>query len=210
MNIEKVFAHNKQWVKDQLEHDKDFFKKLSKGQKPKFLYIGCSDSRVGAADLLGAKPGEVFVHRNIANLVVNIDMNIMSVLVYAIEHLKVEHIVVAGHYDCGGIKAAMEPGDLGFLNPWLRNVRNVYRTHIKELDAIKNVKKRYDRLVELNVLEQCINITKTVAFQRARKNRGLQLHGWVFNLKNGQLVDLKIDIDKEIADLKKIYNLMND
>jgi len=134
MKIEDVFSNNKEWVQSKLEVDPSFFKDLAKGQNPELLYIGCSDSRVTAEDLLGAKPGEVFVHRNIANMVISIDLNVMSVINYAVNQLKVNHIVVCGHFGCGGVKAAMESSDLGILNPWLRNIRDVYRIHQNELN----------------------------------------------------------------------------
>ena len=163
MNIDKVFENNKKWISDKLSTDKDYFAELGKGQSPELLYIGCSDSRVTAEDLMGLGPGEVFVHRNIANMVISIDLNAMSVINYAVEHLKVNHVVVCGHYACGGVKAAMQSADLGILNPWLRNIRDVYRIHKKELNAIEDEDKKYDRLVELNVQEQCVNLIKTAS-----------------------------------------------
>ena len=141
-NITKIFENNKKWIQEKLEIDADYFSKLSQGQAPEFLYIGCSDSRVTAEDLMGVMPGEVFIHRNIANLVNNVDLNVMSVLNYAVRHLKVKHVVVCGHYNCGGIKAAMQPEDMGLLNPWLRNIRDVYRLHRDELNAIANEEDR--------------------------------------------------------------------
>jgi carbonic anhydrase len=137
MNIEQVFINNEQWIKEKLASNKDYFSDLSKGQSPEFLYIGCSDSRVTAEDIMGVQPGEVFVHRNIANLVNSVDLNVMAVINYAVRHLKVNHVVVCGHYYCGGVKAAMQASDLGILNPWLRNIRDVYRLHKDELNAIE-------------------------------------------------------------------------
>src|SRR5690606_24681228 len=166
MFIDDIFENNKQWIQDKLDVDPDYFKSLGKGQNPDVLYIGCSDSRVSSEELMGAKPGEVFVHRNIANMVISIDLNVMSVVNYAIDSLQVKHIIVCGHYACGGVKAAMQPVDLGILNPWLRNIRDVYRLHKDELDLISNEEKKYDRLVELNVEEQCINLIKTAAVQK--------------------------------------------
>ena len=165
-SYEQIFENNREWVKAKTSHDPDFLTKLAKDQHPEYLYIGCSDSRVTAEELMGAEPGEVFIHRNVANLVNNVDLNVMSVINFAVRHLKVKHVIVCGHYNCGGVKAAMQPIDLGILNPWLRNIRDVYRLHKQELTEIGDEKKRYDRLVELNVLEQCINVIKTAAVQQ--------------------------------------------
>ena len=207
MDIKKVFTKNEAWIAEKLSIDPLYFEKLSKGQNPEILYIGCSDSRVTAEELMGVQPGEAFVHRNIANMVISIDLNVMSVLNYAVRHLKVNHIVVCGHYFCGGVKAAMQPQDLGILNPWLRNIRDVYRIHKTELNAISHENGRYNRLVELNVQEQCINLIKTAAVQGAYKERGLKVHGWVFDIKTGKLIDLKIDFVKELSGIMEIYNL---
>lgn len=209
MNIEDVFKNNQKWVASKLETDKDFFKELSKGQSPELLYIGCSDSRVTAEELLGVEPGEAFVHRNIANMVISIDLNVMSVLNYAVNHLNVNHVVVCGHYGCGGVKAAMDATDLGILNPWLRNIRDVYRLHSDELNAIKDEDAKYNRLVELNVEEQCINLIKTAAVQQAHAARDLRVHGWVFDIHSGKLIDLKIDFKEKLQNIKEIYNLSN-
>ncbi len=205
--IDKIFENNKAWIVEKLAIDENYFENLSKGQNPEFLYIGCSDSRVTAEDLMGMQPGEVFIHRNIANLVNNVDLNVMSVLNYAVRHLKVKHIVVCGHYNCGGVKAAMQPKDMGILNPWLRNIRDVYRTHKTELNAIQDEEKRYERLVELNVQEQCVNLIKTAAVQEAYKERGITVHGWVFDIHTGKLIDLKIDFPKILGDIMEIYKL---
>lgn len=191
-----IFENNKKWVAEKLHQDPQYFEKLSQGQHPEYLYIGCSDSRVTAEDLMGVLPGEVFIHRNIANMVISIDLNSMSVLNYAVRHLKVNHIIVCGHYECGGVKAAMQPADMGILNPWLRNIRDVYRLHKDELNAIEDEHQRYNRLVELNVQEQCINLIKTAAVQTAYKERGLLVHGWIFDIHTGRLIDLKIDFPK--------------
>jgi len=207
MDINSVFKNNEKWIASKLETDEHYFEKLASGQKPEFLYIGCSDSRVTAEDLMGIQPGEAFVHRNIANLVNNVDLNVMSVLNYSVRHLKVNHIVVCGHYNCGGVKAAMQPVDMGLLNPWLRNIRDVYRIHNDELNAIEDESKRYDRLVELNVQEQCVNLIKTAAVQEANRERGLKVHGWVFDIRTGKLIDLKIDSDAILKSIKEIYNL---
>ena len=206
--IEKIFANNKEWVAEKLAVSPLYFENLSKGQSPEFLYIGCSDSRVTAEDLMGVQPGEVFIHRNIANMVISIDLNVMSVLNYAVRHLKVNHIIVCGHYACGGVKAAMQSDDMGILNPWLRNIRDVYRLHKEELNAITEGEARYDRLIELNVQEQCVNLIKTAAVQQAHKERGLMVHGWVFDIHTGKLIDLKIDFPKILEDIMEIYKLV--
>lgn len=207
MDFVTVFENNEKWIKEKLSTDADFFKKMAQGQNPEVLYIGCADSRVTAEDIMGAEPGEVFVHRNIANMVISIDLNVMSVINYAVDFLKVKRIVVCGHYGCGGVLASMQAADLGILNPWLRNIRDVYRIHREELKAISDEKKRSDRLVELNVLEQCINVIKTAAFQKANKERGLSVHGWVFDMSNGKLADLDIDFTAKLKDIQEIYNL---
>ncbi len=206
-NIKKVFENNKEWIEEKLSIDKNYFKKLAKNHSPEFLYIGCSDSRVSAEELMGVKPGEVFIHRNLANLVNNVDLNVMSVLNYAVRHLKVKHVVVCGHYNCGGIKAAMKSEDMGLLNPWLRNIRDVYRLHKEELNQIKSDDARYNRLVELNVQEQCVNLIKTAAVQQAYKEWGLTVHGWVFDIHSGKLIDLKIDFPKILYGIMEIYKL---
>jgi len=207
MNVAEVFKNNEKWIAEKLAIDPDYFTNLAKGQSPEFLYIGCSDSRVTAEDLMGIQPGQAFVHRNVANLVNNVDLNVMTVLNYSVRHLKVNHIVVCGHYNCGGVKAAMQPADMGILNPWLRNIRDVYRIHKEELNAIEDEALRYNRLVELNVQEQCVNLLKTAAVQEAITERGLSVHGWVFDIHSGKLIDLKIDFDAILKDIKEIYNL---
>ncbi len=207
MDLKQIFANNEKWIQEKLEVDKDYFNNLSKGQSPEVLYIGCSDSRVTAEELMGVNPGDVFVHRNIANMVPNTDLNVQSVLNFAIRHLEVKHAVVCGHYYCGGVKAAMQSADMGILNPWLRSIRDVYRLHQGELDSITDEEQRYKRLVELNVQEQCINVIKTAAVQKAVKERGLQVHGWVFDVKTGKLIDLKIDFESILEDIMKIYKI---
>ncbi|MBP7184162.1 MAG: carbonic anhydrase [Saprospiraceae bacterium] len=207
MDFNNIFENNEKWIAEKLAVNPDYFKNLAKGQKPEILYIGCSDSRVTAEDLMGANPGEVFIHRNIANMVISIDLNIMSVLNYAVRHLKVNHIIVCGHYECGGVKAAMTPADMGILNPWLRNIRDVYRLHQSELDAIQNAPDRYNRLIELNVQEQCVNLIKTAAVQEAYRERGLTVHGWVFDIHTGKIIDLKIDFQDVLKSIMKIYDL---
>jgi carbonic anhydrase len=210
MDIQQVFQNNENWIKEKLAINTNYFTDLSKGQSPEFLYIGCSDSRVTAEELMGVKPGEVFVHRNIANLVNNVDLSVMSVIDYAVKVLKVNHVVVCGHYECGGVAAAMKAQDLGILNPWLRSIRDVYRMHQEELNSITDDHLRYNRLAELNVQEQCINLIKTAAVQEASRDRGLVVHGWVFDIHNGKLIDLKIDFDNILNHMKEIYNLYQD
>ena len=207
MDLNKVFENNEKWIREKLGSGTDYFENLGMGQSPKLLYIGCSDSRVTAEELMGLGPGEVFVHRNIANMVISIDLNAMSVVNYAVEHLKVEHVVVCGHYACGGVKAAMQSADLGILNPWLRNIRDVYRLHRNELNAIGDEESKYDRLVELNVQEQCVNLIKTAAVQKAYRDRGLSVHGWVFDVHSGKLIDLKIDFEGILRNIMEIYHL---
>lgn len=207
LNIERVFENNEKWIQDKLRLNPDYFHKLAKGQNPDLLYIGCSDSRVSAEELMGCKPGEVFVHRNVANMVVSTDLNCQSVIEYAVKFLEVKHIIVCGHYGCGGVQAAMQSADLGILNPWLRNIRDVYRTHKKELNAIADDHLRYNRLVELNVQEQCINVLKTAAVQKAYRTKGLTVHGWVFDLASGKLIDLEIKFDQILSKIMEIYRL---
>jgi len=207
MDIKQIFINNKKWVESKLNIDTSYFEKLSSGQNAKILYIGCSDSRVSAEEMMGVAPGEVFVHRNIANMVPNNDLNSMSVISYAVNHLMVDHIVVCGHYNCGGIKAAMIQEDFGILNPWLRSIRDVFRTHQDELQNITDEDIKYNRLVELNVQEQCINIIKTADVQKAILSRDITIHGWVFDIHSGQLVDLKIDFHKILEKIMEIYRI---
>ncbi|MDZ4793704.1 MAG: carbonic anhydrase [Bacteroidota bacterium] len=184
---ETLLAENKAWAADMLKTDPEFFRKLSELQTPEYLWIGCSDSRVPANQITGTMPGEIFVHRNVANLVINNDVNVLSVLDYAVNHLKVKHVIVCGHYGCGGIKAAITKNDLKpVLNMWLRNIKDVYRIHRSELDLIFDENKKTDRLVELNVMEQVFNLAKTSIIQRAWKHEQRpDLHGWVYGLKDG-------------------------
>lgn len=204
----RVFENNRKWVAQRRAEDPDFFEKLAREQHPEFLFVGCSDSRVPASTIMGVDPGEVFVHRNVANLVVNTDSNFLATLYFAVDHLEVDHIVVCGHYGCGGIKAAMEPRDLGVLNGWLREIRDVYRLHKPELDIIEDEEARHRRLVELNVREQCINIIKTAIVQRHYLRRKLPLvHGWVYDLSTGYLQDLEIPFEETLAMVREIYAL---
>ncbi|WP_332022609.1 carbonic anhydrase [Kaistella sp.] len=209
-SYEVIFENNKKWVESKLAENPDFFKILSASQTPEYLYIGCSDSRVSAEEMMGLKPGEVFVTRNVANLVNTLDMSATAVIQYAVEHLNVKHIIVCGHYGCGGVKAAMTAQDLGLMNPWLRNIRDVYRLHQTELDAITDEHKRYDRLVELNVQEQCINVIKMAVVQEQYLVDEYPIvHGWVFDLRTGKIIDLEIDFENILKDIQKIYNLTN-
>ncbi len=205
----QVFENNKKWVESKLNQDENFFANLAKAQTPDFLYIGCSDSRVPANEIMGLEPGEVFVHRNIANVVANIDLNCQSVIQFAVKHLGVKHIIVCGHYGCGGVRAAMQQEDLGILNGWLRNIRDVYRIHKTELGVIADETERFNRLVELNVQEQCINVIKTAVVQQFYKETGFPtVHGWVYDLKNGVLKDLNINFPQILKGIQEIYNLV--
>jgi carbonic anhydrase len=205
LNIKRIFKNNEIWIQKKLKIEKDYFKNLAKGQNPEILYIGCSDSRVTAEELMGLEPGEAFVHRNIANMVNNTDMSSLSVIDYAVNHLKVNHIIVCGHYYCGGVKAAMESKNLGILNAWLRGIRDVYRLHKIELDSIDDEKEKYKRLVELNVQEQCINLLKIAKIQNAIEKRNVKVHGWVFDIHSGKLIDLNIDFESILKDIFDIY-----
>ena len=186
-SYEKLLLENKAWASEKVNEDPEYFDRLAHLQTPEFLWIGCSDSRVPANEITGTQPGEIFVHRNIANMVVNTDVNLLSVLDYAVNHLKVKHVIVCGHYGCGGVKAAATQSDFkAVLNMWLRNIKDVYRLHREELNAIKNEEQRTDRLVELNVREQVNNLAKTSIIQRAWKQHNKpDLHGWVYGLKDG-------------------------
>jgi carbonic anhydrase len=212
---DRIFENNKKWADEMRKKNPGFFKDLSAGQAPEYLWIGCSDSRIPAEAITGLEPGEMFIHRNIANLVNNIDLNVMSVVNYAVRHLKVKHIVVCGHYGCGGVKAAMTPKDMGLLNPWLRNIRDVYRLHQKELDDVVanggTEDDKYNKLVELNVYEQCRNVIKTAAVQQCwAENEFPVVHGWVFGFEDGLLKDLKFDHEGQLKEIQKIYDLTKD
>lgn len=206
--MENIFDNNLKWVEQKKNSEVDYFKKLSLGQSPEILYIGCSDSRVAFEETIGAKPGEVFVLRNIANMVNNLDFSATSVINYAVKHLLVNDIIVCGHYQCGGVKAAMLQEDLGILNPWLRNIRDIYRIHKVELNAIKNDEDRYDRFVELNVIEQCVNVMKIASVQKAINSRKLAIHAWIFDVRTGKLKDLKLDTKSILSSLTEIYKLV--
>lgn len=185
-NIERLISQNKSWAQAQIDRDPAFFERLEAAQKPKFLWIGCSDSRVPATEITGALPGEIFVHRNIANLVVHTDLNLVSVLEYAVHHLKVKHVIVCGHYGCGGVEAAVSKKSFGILNKWLRNIKDVYRAHGEELSSMADPRMRLRRLVEVNVEEQVLNLAKMESIQKAWKRRNAPLlHGWVYDLHDG-------------------------
>jgi len=187
----ELLTRNKLWAEQQKKDDPGYFERLSTGQKPKFLWIGCSDSRVPANQITGTEPGEIFVHRNIANMVVHTDLNMLSVLQYAVEVLEVNHIIVCGHYGCGGVAAALTNKDYGIINKWLRNIKDVYRIHKDEIEAIENEELRMNRLVELNVQEQIFDLAKTSIVQRAWADRGLpHLHGWVYGLHDGRIKEV--------------------
>ena len=203
----KMLENNKKWVTSKLEKDPDYFLKLSKGQQPPVLWIGCSDSRVPANEMIGAEPGEVFVHRNIANMVVHSDMNLLSVLDYAVNVLKVKHVIVCGHYGCGGVQAAMTNKHIGLIDNWIRHIKDVYRFHSSELNSIVNETDRFNRFVELNVVEQVLDLAKTSIVQGAwEKNQDLHVHGWVYDVADGLINDLGISIknDETLADVYKL------
>lgn len=184
---EKLLLENKAWAEEKITDDPEYFARLADIQKPEFLWIGCSDSRVPANEITNTQPGEIFVHRNVANLVVHTDVNLLSVLDYAVTHLKVKHVIVCGHYGCGGVKAAMSNHDYKqVLNMWLRNIKDVYHMHRNEINALPNEQDRFDRLVELNVVEQVLHLAKTSIIQKAWKHEQRpHLHGWVYGLKDG-------------------------
>jgi carbonic anhydrase len=185
-NYEELLRDNKQWANDKIKVDPDFFNRLVNVQKPDFLWIGCSDSRVPPDQITQTQPGEIFIHRNIANMVIHTDLNVLSVLEFAVNVLKVNHIIVCGHYGCGGVKAAFQQHSLGLINKWLRNIKDVYRFHQDEVRAITNEEDRLNRLIELNVIEQVMNVAKTSIVQKAWKERNApHLHGWVYDLHDG-------------------------
>lgn len=201
----QLFENNKEWVKKRMEEDKDYFKRLSMQQAPEYLWIGCSDSRVPANVITGTDPGEMFVHRNIANMVVHSDMNMLSVLSYAVEVLKVKHIIVCGHYGCGGVLAAMGNKQFGLIDNWLRHIKDVYKMHHTELDKISDLTERGRRFVELNVIEQVHDLCKTSIVQNAwSNNQVLHVHGWVYDLNDGYIRDLNVTFSKN-DELAKVF-----
>jgi carbonic anhydrase len=203
----KILDNNKVWVEQQLAIDKDFFKDLSVGQNPPLLWIGCSDSRVPANEIIGAKAGEVFVHRNIANMVVHTDMNMLSVLDYAVNVLKVKHVIVCGHYGCGGIKAAMGNDSIGIIDNWIRHIKDVYRLHENYLNSIEDPTERFNTFVEVNVKEQVYDLSKTSIVQGAWRNgQDLTVHGWVYGLNSGYVTDLQVNMSSN-TDLDEVYQL---
>jgi carbonic anhydrase len=202
-----LLDNNKKWVEDKLQLDSEYFKRLSQGQTPPVLWIGCSDSRVPANEIIGAEPGEVFVHRNIANMVIHTDMNMLSVLDYAVNILKVKHIIVCGHYGCGGVLAALTNNSLGIIDNWIRHIKDVYRFHQEELDAITDPKVKANRFVEVNVIEQVFDLAKTSIVQSAwQSDQELHIHGWVYGLDSGLVKDLGVNFSCD-KDLDDVYQL---
>ena len=203
----KILDNNKKWVENQLALDKDYFKDLAKGQQPPLLWIGCSDSRVPANEIIGAKPGEVFVHRNIANMVIHSDMNMLSVLDYAVNVLKVKHVIVCGHYGCGGVKAAMGNQSIGLIDNWIRHIKDVYRLHEHYLDTIEDEEERFNKFVEVNAQEQVFDLAKTSIVQNAWRNgQELSLHGWTYGLNSGYVTDLGVNMSSN-SELDEVYRL---
>jgi carbonic anhydrase len=204
-SYEQLLLQNKAWVEQKTREDKDFFKRLSLTQTPEFLWIGCSDSRVPANEITGTDPGEVFVHRNIANMVNHTDMSMLSVLDYAVNVLEVKHVVVCGHYGCGGVLAAMANKQFGLIDNWIRHIKDVYRMHQDELGALADVKERQDRFIELNVIEQVYDLSKTSIIQNAWLKRGSPtVHGWVYDLRTGLIKDLKVSMNSD-EDMPDVY-----
>ncbi len=199
----KLLLANKAWVQDRLSLKNDYFVKMAEDQSPEFLWIGCSDSRVPAEEITGTQPGEIFVHRNIANVVVHTDFNLLSVLQYAVEVLKVKHVIVCGHYNCGGIKNALSNKHLGLINKWLRHIKDVYRLNKTELEGIPEVQERFDRFVELNVIEQIHNLAQTSIIQKSwNRNNSPQLHGWVYDIRTGLIKNIhNLDSSKQLEDI---------
>lgn len=203
-SYQKLLEGNKRFVEEKLKVDPDFFKRLAQQQSPEFLWVGCSDSRVPADQITGTQPGEIFVHRNVANMVVHTDTNFLSVLQYAVEVLGVKHIIVCGHYGCGGILTALSSESKGLVDTWVRNIKEVYAKHATELNAITDEKQRAERLTELNVMEQVRNLAKSPIVQRAWKKRSVQVHGWVYGLDSGRIKDLNVMVH-ELDDLEPMF-----
>ncbi len=203
----KILDNNKKWVENQLAIDVEYFKDLAKGQQPPLLWIGCSDSRVPANEIIGAKPGEVFVHRNIANMVIHSDMNMLSVLDYAVNVLKVKHVIVCGHYGCGGVKAAMGNQSIGLIDNWIRHIKDVYRLHDTYLNSFENEEERFNKFVEVNAQEQVFDLAKTSIVQNAWRNgQDLTLHGWTYGLNSGYVTDLGVNMSSN-EELDEVYQL---
>lgn len=202
---EQLILQNRAWVEQKLQEDKEFFNRLANVQKPEFLWIGCADSRVPANQITGTQPGEVFVHRNIANMVIHTDMSMLSVLDYAVNVLEVKHVIVCGHYGCGGVRAAMMNKQVGLIDNWIRHIKDVYRMHQDELSAIPDMKQREDRLIELNVIEQVYDLGKTSIIQNSwQKRGGPYVHGWVYDIRNGLIKDLKVSMHND-AEMPDVY-----
>ena len=203
----KLFLSNRAWAAEKLSEDASYFENLAKDQRPEYLWIGCSDSRVPANEIIGAEPGELFVHRNVANMVVHTDLNLLSVLQYAVEFLEVKHIIVCGHTGCGGVKAAMGNDSIGIIDNWIRHIKDVYRLHEQYLDSIINEDNRFNAFVEINAKEQVFDLAKTSIVQGAWRNgQELTLHGWVYGLNSGYVTDLKVNISSN-KDLDEVYQL---
>ncbi len=204
---ESLLEGNRQWVQERLEVDPEYFARLAKGQHPQVLWIGCSDSRVPANEVTRTQPGDIFVHRNIANMVVHTDMNMLSVLDYAVNVLEVKHVIVCGHYGCGGVKAAMENTQFGLIDNWLRTIKDVYRTHAQELDSIEDNEERFKRFVELNVIEQVFDLSRTSIIQNAwRQRNNPKVHGWVYDIGTGIINDLQVTLHSK-SELPSIYKI---
>jgi carbonic anhydrase len=208
-SYEKLLLENKGWARDKIQNDPNYFSQLANIQTPEFLWIGCSDSRVPANEITGTEPGEIFVHRNIANMVVHTDLNLLSVLEYAVNHLHVKHIIVCGHYGCGGVKASMTNHNFGIINKWLRNIKDVHRLYRNEIDAISNEEERLNKLTELNVREQVMNLAKTSIVQKSWKDTNYpHLHGWVYGLSNGIIKPIfDLPVNSHIDDLYEFDDL---
>ena len=207
----EIFEANLSWVEKNKENNPKLFELLAAEQTPDFLYIGCSDSRIHPSQIMGLNPGEVFIHRNIANMVYVTDLNALSVINYAVNHLKVKYIIVCGHYECGGIMAAMGNSDHGMLNPWLCGIRDIYQNHKQELDAIDDIEEKHRRLVEINIYEQCRNVIKTAEVQKSYRKTGFpKVAGWVFDIKDARLHDLHFDFLSELERANQIYNILTE
>ena len=195
MSIDIIFDRNREWAARRKKADRNYFKKLSRGQQPEFLYIGCSDSRVPPEEIMGIALGEMFVYRNIANMILSLDTGVISAIEYAVAHLKVKHIIICGHYQCGGVEAALHTKDMGVLNLWIQNIKDIHKLHWSELEAIQTHSKKHDRLVELNVQEQCMNLLNIPSVQTAYKENKISVSGLVFDIHEGHLKDLKVDLN---------------
>ena len=208
--LQHLFDNNRRWAAGEVEHDPAYFKRLSQQQNPDYLWIGCADSRVPANEIIGLEPGEVFVHRNVGNVVVHTDMNCLSVIQYAVEVLEVEHIIVCGHYGCGGVHAAMDNRQHGLIDNWLRNIKDVYSKYHAEVDGISEPQSQKDRMCELNVIEQVANVCYTTIVQNAwQRGQKLAVHGWVYGLRDGLINDLGLTIDN-LGQVPNLYCMASD